>query len=130
MRTAAARASSADAAVAAAAAEAIEELEAIKADKGTGVALTIPATGWTAAEDDETGDADVSAYPYYLDIAEAGVTALDRVDVTVAPEGIEAATACGLCPVSETLAGVIRLRAVNAPTEAIAAEYWLHSGKE
>lgn len=62
-------ASSQVAQVAQAAAEAMEEMDAVKADKSEGVAVTIPATGWSQ---------DSGAYPYYYDIPAEGVTAKDR----------------------------------------------------
>lgn len=110
--------------------EALEELDSSKADKGSGVAFTIPTDGWNEVEIDETAEDTETSYAYYCDIVVEGITAKDRVDVTVAPAGIELATACGLCPTSESLAGKIRLRAVTQPSASIAAEYWLHSGKE
>lgn len=113
------------------AAEALEEMDAIKADKPTATAITIPTTGWTEEEIDESSaEADSSAYPYYIDLAVAGVTAIDRADITISPNSVEAATACGLCPTTETRAGIIRLRTVEPPAEPLAAEYWISSGKE
>ena len=100
--------------VAQAAAEAMEEMDAVKADKSEGVAVTIPATGWSQ---------DSGAYPYYYDIAADGVTAKDRADLALAPASIQAAVA------SETLAGVIRVRAAKIPTAEMSGEYWVMKGK-
>ena len=53
---------------------------------------------------------------------------MDIADVRIAPSSQPAAIACGLCATSETLTGVIRLRAVSAPAEALAAEYVITKG--
>ena len=114
-------ASSQVAQVAQAAAEAMEEMDAVKADKSEGVAVTIPATGWSQ---------DSGAYPYYYDIPAEGVTAKDRADLALAPASIAAAAACGVCPATETLAGVIRVRAAKTPEAEMSGEYWICKGKE
>lgn len=102
--------------------EAIEELEQAKADKAQSVAITIPATGWAS---DSGGD-----YPHYYDIAAEGVTANDRAAITIAPGSLGTAKTCGLCATNETMAGKIRVRAINIPSEAISAEFWIEDGKE
>lgn len=102
--------------------EAIEELEQAKADRAQSVAITIPATGWAS----ETG----GDYPHYYDIAAEGVTASDRAEITIAPGSLGTAKACGLCATNETMAGKIRVRAINIPAEAISAEFWIEDGKE
>ena len=93
-----------------------------KQDKPAAVPVTIPATGW--------GSDSTSGYPKYYDISAAGVTARDRADIVIAPAGMSAAKECGLCPVCETLAEKIRVRAERVPVAAIAAAYWLEQGKE
>lgn len=102
--------------------EAIEELEQAKADKAQSVAITIPATGWAS---DSGGD-----YPHYYDIAAEGVTASDRAAITIAPGSLGTAKTCGLCATNETMAGKIRVRAIQVPAEAISAEFWIEDGKE
>lgn len=102
--------------------EAIEELEQAKADKARSVAITIPATGWAS---DSGGD-----YPHYYDIAAEGVTANDRAAITIAPGSLGTAKTCGLCATNETMAGKIRVRAIQVPAEAISAEFWIEDGKE
>lgn len=102
--------------------EAIEELEQAKADKAQSVAITIPATGWAS---DSGGD-----YPHYYDIAAEGVTANDRAAITIAPGSLGTAKTCGLCATNETMAGKIRVRAIQVPAEAISAEFWIEDGKE
>ena len=102
--------------------ELFEEVDAVKLDKPQAVAVSIPATGW------QTDAAEDAAYPLYCDISVSGLTPVDIADVRIAPGSQPAAIACGLCTTSETLAGVIRLRAVSAPTEALAAEYVITKG--
>lgn len=102
--------------------ELFEEVDAVKLDKPQAVAVSIPATGW------QTDEAEDAAYPLYCDITVPGLTAVDIADVRIAPGSQPAAIACGLCATSETLAGVIRLRAASAPTEALAAEYVITKG--
>ena len=102
--------------------EAIEELEQAKADRPQSVAITIPATGWAS---DSGGD-----YPHYYDIAAEGVTANDRAAITIAPGSLGTAKTCGLCATNETMAGKIRVRAIQVPAEAISAEFWIEDGKE
>lgn len=79
--------------------------------------FTIPTSGWST--DSTTG------YTKYYDVTVSGVTANDRADVIIAAGSVNAAAACGLCPVSETLAGKVRIRATKVPTAAISAEYWI-----
>lgn len=102
--------------------EAIEELEQAKADKAQSVAITIPTTGWAS---DSGGD-----YPHYYDISAEGVTANDRAAITIAPGSLGTAKTCGLCATNETMAGKIRVRAIQVPAEAISAEFWIEDGKE
>ena len=102
--------------------ELFEEVDAVKLDKPQAVAVSIPATGW------QTDEAEGAAYPLYCDISVSGLTPVDIADVRFAPGSQPAAIACGLCTTSETLAGVIRLRAVSAPAEALAAEYVITKG--
>ena len=102
--------------------ELFEEVDAVKLDKPQAVAVSIPATGW------QMDAAEGAAYPLYCDISVSGLTPVDIADVRIAPGSQPAAIACGLCATSETLAGVIRLRAVSAPTEALAAEYVITKG--
>lgn len=102
--------------------ELFEEVDAVKLDKPQAVAVSIPATGW------QTDEAEDAAYPLYCDISVSGLTPVDIADVRIAPGSQPAAIACGLCATSETLAGVIRLRAASAPAEALAAEYVITKG--
>ncbi len=107
--------------VLAAVVEALKEMDAAKADKGRAVEATIPTSGWQSGS---------GAYPKHYDIPLPGVTANDRAGVTVAPGGMAAAKACGMCPACETMAGKVRVYAASAPTQAITAECWVEKGKE
>lgn len=100
-----------------AAARDIAALDSRKQNKPLKGSFIIPTSGWST--DTTTG------YTKYYDIAVTGVTVNDRAEVIIAPGGVNAAAACGMCPVSETLAGKIRIRATRVPTAAIAAEYWI-----
>lgn len=103
--------------------EAIEEQDRVKADKVEKVGITIPASGWAS-------DEGLSGYLEYYDIPAAGVTGKDRVEIMIAPESLDVAKACGLCPTSQTFVGKIRIRAARVPETAITAEYWIDVGKE
>ncbi len=99
---------------------ALEEMDAGKQDKPDAGTAVIPASGWS-------GDS-TAGYPNYYDIPAAGVTASDRAEVTVVPESMAAASACGLCPVNESLAGKIRVRAASVPAAQISIEYRVEKG--
>ena len=79
--------------------EAMQEMENVKADKQASVSITIPTTGWGV---DETSE----SYPNYCDITVEGVTAKDRADIAIAPNSMDVAIECGMCPTNETLAGI------------------------
>lgn len=110
--------------------ERLNDLELGKENKVSPVSITIPAEGWASEEIDETGEETEASYPFYYDVAAAGVSAKDSVDVTISRASLAAAVGCGLCSTSETMEGKIRLRAMKVPTKAMAAEYRLRSGKE
>lgn len=95
-----------------------------KADKKEKKPITIPTTAASWKSDT------TAVYPKYYDYAVAGITVADRVDIAIAPASASAAKSCGLCPTSETLAGVIRIRSVSVPTAEITGEYWIEDGKE
>lgn len=123
MEMAAVRGLQAAGGVAEAAAAAIEEvLDIIKADKSEPVSITILTTGWISDDNEK--------YPFYYDISVENITDNDRAEITIAPENLDTAKSCGLCPTNETSTGIIRLRSTDIPTEEIAAEYWLEVGKE
>lgn len=115
---------SAVSALAEATAASVEEIEGVldeKQDKPRAVEVALSVGGWVSTSE--------RTYPYCYDIAVAGVTANDRAQITIAPESIEAAINCRLCPTSETLAGVIRLRANCPPETTITAEYEITEGR-
>ena len=98
-----------------------------KADLPTSVSMTIPITGWLRDEDpepeegEEEEEVESNDYPYYYDYPVSGITAANRAEITVAANSIGTAANCGLCPMNETIAGYIRIRAVGVPEEAITA---------
>lgn len=102
------------------AADALTEQNAAKADRPLRSAVTLPASGWV---DDGAAD-----YPKHYDITVSGVTADDRADVIVAPGSLGTATDCGLCPVTETRSGAVRVRAASVPSAAISAQLWIQKG--
>ena len=102
--------------------DAINEMEEVKADKPKAVSVTIPVSGWKS---DSSGD-----YPKYYDILTKDAAIGDRTDIVIAPSSLKSAKSCGLCPTSETLAGIIRIRATSVPSENISAEYIIEKGKE
>ena len=93
----------------------LEEVDKVKADKPEYIDITIPATGWKT-------DNTVPGYTHYLDIPVEGLTADDKVDVRVAPASKAVADAARFTA-TESLAGVLRLRAANVPSAAITAQY-------
>ena len=96
---------------------AVSALDKAKADKVTLTAFTIPTTGWQ--QDGNYG------YPYYVDLPVSGLTQNDVVAVEITPAGQNVAeTACFLSS-SESLSGVLRLRAKHIPTAALAAYYYI-----
>lgn len=93
----------------------LEEVDKVKADKPQHIDFTIPATGWKT-------DNTVPGYTHYLDIQVKDLTANDKVDVCVAPASKAVADAARFTA-TESLAGVLRLRAANVPSAAITAQY-------
>ncbi len=93
-----------------------KELEG-KADVVDPHAFTIPTTGWV----DDTSVAD---FPHKLDISIAELTVQDIVNVVVAPDDTTpAADACFTN--TETLQGILRLRAKDVPTAVINATWYI-----
>lgn len=86
------------------------------AEKMSLVSVTIPTTGWS--QDDN------SAYPNYIDITATGITANDCIALVIAPDSNAVAKKCYFTS-TEALAGKIRIRARNIPTEAIKAFYYV-----
>lgn len=115
LRSAASQSSNATAKVASAAAAALEEMHGLKADRATFVSFSIPVTGWKS-------DSSVPGYTKYIDIKVDGLTAADSVGVDVDPSSSAVAKAAGFAP-TESLAGVLRLRASSVPGAAITAQY-------
>lgn len=97
------------------AAAALDEMDEVKADKTEFVSFSIPATGWKT-------DSSVPGYTNYIDIAISGLTAADYVAVDVVPASSAVARAANFV-VTESRAGILRLRAASVPTAAISAQY-------
>lgn len=97
------------------AAAALDEMDGVKADKTEFVSFSIPATGWKT-------DSSVPGYTNYIDIAISGLTAADYVAVDVAPSSSAVARAADFTS-TESMAGVLRLRAASVPSAAISAQY-------
>ena len=95
--------------------ELLEEVDKVKADKPQYIDFAVPTTGWKT-------DNTVPGYTHYLDIPVEGLTADDKVDVRVAPASKAVADAARFTT-TESLAGVLRLRAANVPSAAITAQY-------
>ena len=93
----------------------LEEVDKVKADKPQYIDFAVPTTGWKT-------DNTVPGYTHYLDIPVEGLTADDKVDVRVAPASKAVADAARFTT-TESLAGVLRLRAANVPSAAITAQY-------
>lgn len=100
---------------------AILELEETKTDKWAATPITIPVSGWKSGSSSE-------AYPYYFDIEDENVTALDRAVVTLSVGSLSEAASCGLCQTCETADGRIRLLSSSEPEADIVAEYWIEQG--
>lgn len=98
-------------------AKAVGDALAGKADAVSPHSIVIPTTGW---EDDDT----VSDFPHKLDISIEELTVQDIVNVVVAPDDTTpAADACFAN--TETLQGILRLRAKDVPTVAINATWYI-----
>lgn len=91
-----------------------------KIDKIKTVSVMITTTGWLSDDD--------SKYPFYYDIPVPEATAYDRADVRIMPDSIEAALTAGFDTKTQTREGYIRIRAKQAPTAVISAEYQIFGG--
>lgn len=98
----------------------LEEVDKVKADKPEYIDIIIPATGWQT-------DSTVTGYTHYLDIPISNLTENDEVAVIVVPASKAVADAARFTA-TESLAGVLRLRAANVPSAAITAQYHISAG--
>ena len=98
----------------------LEEVDKVKADKPEYIDIIIPATGWQT-------DSTVTGYTHYLDIPISNLTENDEVAVTVVPASKAVADAARFTA-TESLAGVLRLRAANVPSAALPAPYHISAG--
>lgn len=102
------------------------EIEEIKREGtgGTGLIaleISIPATGWQ----EMTG----AKYPYYINIPNEKITAEMIPMLIILPNSLEDASASGICPACETVAGAVRVFTKTAPDKAIAAILTLFTPK-
>ena len=81
--------------------------------------VTIPVSGWIADTDTN------GAFDWMLDIASMDITESMVPVLTIAPELLEESESCGLCQVSRTMPGALRLYAKTVPTIAITASLTL-----
>lgn len=79
--------------------------------------VSIPITGW---KKDST-----AIFPNYYDVAISGILAADRVDLIVDIASLDTALKCGLCGITEALAGKVRIRSRTVPSAAISLQYWI-----
>lgn len=86
-----------------------------KANKKNPIAFSIPANAWVS---DGT-----EGYPFYYNIAAAGVTAVNVASIELAPACIDIASAAQMCATIETISGAIRIRCKLQPTGIISGEY-------
>lgn len=77
--------------------------------------IKVPTTGWV--DDEDTG----GAYPLHIDIASPVASEDLTPMLTVLPASLETAGNCGLCPVTRTLNGALRLYAKETPEKPINA---------
>ncbi len=79
--------------------------------------VSVPITGW--------GKDSTAIFPNYYDLAISGILATDRVDLIVAIASLDTALKCGLCGITESSAGKVRIRSRTVPTAAISLQYWV-----
>lgn len=95
----------------------IASLQANKANKTSFHLFTIPITGWL-------NDSAIDGYANYIDISIENLTDEDVVNVTVAPISTSVAAKAQFTN-TESLNGVLRLRAKNVPEAAISAQWYI-----
>lgn len=87
--------------------------------------IIIPADGWTGNGDDE-GDAEISGYPYHVDIPVTGAKNSMTPILTIYPEYLDSAK--NICQTAQTLEGTLRVYAKSAPSAEIKASLALIGG--
>lgn len=99
-------------------ADSLEEVDTLldgKADISEPVELTIPAAGWMT-------DSAAAGFPMYIDLSVPGLLGTDVVEVNVSPESTAIARAADFTN-TESMDGVLRLRAGKVPAAEIKARY-------
>jgi len=82
--------------------------------------ITIPATGWTAVEYDETAKS-YDEWRYVNTVSVTGATAAQYPDVTLHKDALATAQKAEMCPVAESGAGTVTFWAKSAPTADMSA---------
>lgn len=85
---------------------------------GMHLVVTIPGKGWV-------NSTEMQAYPWQLDIVLSEVTAEMWPTLTVRALSLQVAVECGLAPIVQSMAGLIRVYAVTAPVADIVADLFL-----
>lgn len=88
-----------------------------KADAVVPHLFTIPSAGWE-------NDTSVADFPHKLDISIPGITATDIVNVVVSPDDTTVASDACFAN-TESLQGILRLRAKDVPAAAIHATWYI-----
>lgn len=88
-----------------------------KADAVVPHLFTIPSAGWK-------NDTSVADFPHKLDISIPGITATDIVNVVVSPDDTTVASDACFAN-TESLQGILRLRAKDVPAAAIHATWYI-----
>ena len=101
--------------------QSVSEIEAALNDLPSAASISIPSS-W------QTISTQTSAYKYYYDITVTGIDNSDLPIVTIAPNSLEVASACGFCPTCESLANKIRVFAKSQPSSAITVSCWVIKG--
>lgn len=84
--------------------------------------VTIPATGWVAAEPEDV------EFPYCVEVDCDGVLDTHDAELKVERKSLAAAYACGLCPTGETMHNKVKFWARKIPTAAILCHMTLFGG--
>ena len=95
--------------------------EAVVPFKKTAGAFTLSASGW---QTDSSGNAN---FPYYIDVADASISASDLVTCLIGETSAAACINCGLYARVQSFSGKIRFRARQAPSSDITGVYWTNA---
>ena len=105
--------------------QAVAEIEVALNDFPVSTSISILSENWQ-----ENTDTEVTSTAYMYDITNVDIDQYDLPVVTISPNSLEIAASCGLCSTCESLNGVIRLYAKNAPDQNITLSYFVVKGKQ